>query len=156
MRRVALIFALLASPLQADTFRSLYFGNPDLRSNNCFVRAYTSAHLAKNPDQMVTQISLQTSLLSPEGPDPLLDLFISLRGDKTLYHATAQCRQTKAGLSCAVDGGGAFVLTAEKAHILRLTMQSDTIRFARGRVTLHLSSEDRVFLIPNVAPENCG
>lgn len=156
MRFTVLILALLATPLQAGPLRNQYFGNPDLPSNNCYVRAYTGAHLAKHPAQMVTGISLQISALSPEGQNPLMDLFVSLRGDGTLYHTTAECQQTEFGLSCAVEGGGKFLLTGAKKGVLRLTMQSEYLRFAHGRIEIDMGLDDRVFLIPNVAADNCG
>jgi hypothetical protein len=156
-----LALAALPGPLAAQTFRDTHFANPDLPGGPCYQRTYTTAHLADHPQQQVTQITLRPSLLSPEVAtgDYLLDLFVMRRGDPEELMATAYCTPRSTRMDCLLEGdAGGFRLEAAGPARLRLTVGPQGVLFEGRADVLELSAttgDDRVFLIPNAAPEAC-
>lgn len=159
MRHVLAALCIMASPAFAENVLDSHFGNPALPSSSCFVRSYSNGHLAKHPDQVVTDIAVMVSALSAGGRAPLLDVFVTLRGDRYQYHGLASCKTKGKGLICLLEGdAGAFTLTGENSGALRLTVGRQGMAF-EGDKFVEISGtqgDDRVFLIPNVPGELCN
>jgi len=159
MRYALAALCIMASPAFAENVLDSHFGNPALPSSGCFVRSYSNSHLAKHPDQVVTDIAVMVSALSSGGNTPLLDVFVTLRGDRYQYHGLAACKTKGKGLICQLEGdAGAFTLTGEDNGALRLTVGRQGMGF-EGDKFIEISGtqgDDRVFLIPNVSGELCN
>jgi hypothetical protein len=161
MRRFFVVLVAATSPLPAlADLASDYFGNPTLPSGGCYIRQYDAAHLARHPEQTVTQIALYPSALSYDPGFELLELFVRVTGTNLEYHATAYCDRSADRWDCGLEGdAGSFILTGEKPGLLRLTLNRDGISFegAQDFLTLHGDrGDDRVFLIPNVDGDLCN
>jgi hypothetical protein len=161
MRRFFVVLVAATSPLPAlADLASDYFGNPALPSSGCYIRQYGAAHLARHPEQTVTEIALHPSALPDEPGFELLDVFVQVKATNYEYHGLAYCEPSAKRWRCGLEGdAGSFTLTGEKPGVLRLTLNRDGISFegAQDFLTLYGDrGDDRVFLIPNVDGDLCN
>lgn len=131
--------------------------DPDRGGSACYLRRYDAAHLARHPDQLVTEIGV--GLLPGEsGPMAVVNLRLATRpGERAT--AIAYCDDSGDSLACGMEGdAGAFRLERAKDGALRLAVEPRGMTFesATSEITLHADrGDDRVFLIPPASPEAC-
>ena len=125
----------------------------------CYIRTYSPEHLAKHPQQQVTQITLSPSALSDGGTVEEINLFIQVRRTEYEYHGLAYCQPVDSQWLCAVEGdGGQFTLSPAQGRDLYLTVQPGGLALEGQRDTLQIASDsgdDRKFRIPPVHPDLC-
>ena len=156
LARAALALALLLpSGVQARGLGETHF-----QTGGCFVRAYSARHLAAHPDQLVRHVSLAPVPLADPAGVRLMLLTVNLRGSDYYMSGMAQCRAKGPAMACQLEGdAGAFVLEPAKDGALRLSVGKRGLQF-EGAEDFHTlsgtSGDDRVFVIPNVHPDQCG
>lgn len=154
------LMSLIALALFTQASEAQPLVDSHFKSGGCFVREYSTDHLAKHPDQLVKYISLSISPLdAPDGIE-LLNLMVNLRGKSEFLHGLAYCESQGDILACNIEGdGGAFRLEGAKNGALRLSVSDQGISFEGQTefVTLNGNSgDDRVFLIPSVKSDLCN
>ncbi|MEO8685117.1 MAG: hypothetical protein ABI414_09805 [Devosia sp.] len=110
----------------------------------CYVRKYDAAHLRSHPNQVVTQISLETARTQTERDLLTLTLQFSTR-QGSHYSAQAYC---SANDRCSIEGdGGTFRLTGDGPRI-KLTVGEFLAIEGNDDFSPNLAdSDDRVFLL---------
>jgi len=125
----------------------------------CFVRSYDNDHLAKHPQQQVTQIGVMISPLGGDSAEPMLDVFVAFRGTGFEYHGLGYCRRVGDALACQMEGdAGSFTLTGQKNHKILLTVGRDDLSFEGEtdfRTLSGSSGDDRSFLLPSLPADLC-
>lgn len=117
----------------------------------CYLRSYGTAHLAKHPEQLVTDFAV---IADASIADPMLGLRISLdlRGDIAgSYEGYAFCETSGGGLSCAMEGdAGSFTVTPDKdgAILIEVGRYGMSFEGAVDFITLMPDrGDDRSFLL---------
>ena len=142
MRRLAGIAVLLAAtvlPASAGVVEGMFE-----IEGGCFVRKYNPAHLRAHPDQVVTQISLETSRTQLDREHVILDLeFTTRRGSH--YSALAFCTRDD---RCSIEGdGGSFTLRRTGPQIRMSVGDFLAVEGDRDFSPNLAESDDRVFLL---------
>jgi hypothetical protein len=130
------------------------------RTGGCFVRSYSAQHLAKHPDQLVRFVSLAPVPLADPPGVRLMLLTVNLRGSEYYMSGLANCRERGPALACQMEGdAGGFVLEPAKDGAVRLSVGRNGVHF-EGAEAFHslsaTSGDDRVFVLPNVHPDQCS
>ena len=154
--KTALTLALLLpSALHARGLQDTY-----MQKGGCFIRDYSTDHLAKHPDQLVRHISLAPVPLANPPGILLLNLTVNLRGSDYYYSSFAYCHGEGVGMQCDLEGdAGSFVLEPAKNGALRLTLTRDGVSFEGATAFVELSGtsgDDRQFLLPSVNADQCN
>lgn len=111
----------------------------------CFVRKYDAAHLRSHPNQLVTQISLETSPDQTERRSLILSLGFEIRGGAR-YGAEAYC--TRANDVCSIEGDGGSFTLSRKGPQVRLSVGEFLAIEGDTDFSPDLAqSDDRVFLL---------
>lgn len=162
--RLMLLFAAATLPAvlptlaDARTVYQTHFAGAE--NTGCFVRNYDTAHLAKHPDQWVTSMALTISPLSKGANVPILELFVTRRGDSYYYHVRAYCQTVGDTLSCRLDkDAGAFTVSGQKNHKILVKNTPDGMAFSGDKGAFTLSGtqgDDRSFLLPSVSSDMCN
>ena len=142
MRKLAgIVVALVLTAMPASA--SVVEGMFEIEGG-CFVRKYDPGHLRAHPDQLVTQISLETSPTQLDRRYVVLDLQFSLR-QGSHYSALAFCTRDD---RCGIEGdGGSFTLKRTGQQI-RLTVGDFLAVEGATDFSPNLAeSDDRVFLL---------
>jgi hypothetical protein len=153
----ALLMLIAASPVRADSIRSL-FG--DGTQSGCFKRIYSKAHLAKHPGQRVKMIEFAyapaTDPAYRETAGPIAyGVSLTLRsGRQGRLGNVALCRNEGSTVQCGLEGdGGAFSLSETNG---KLTMSViNAFVFETEKDFISLGEDDRVFVLNRVAARNC-
>lgn len=152
MRLVALI-ALLAAPAMAQSPQEAIFPF----DGYCYLRHYSSAHLAEHPDQRVREVALGPYPGFVNADAPMVKVVLSLRGGNR-YEATAYCENDGGALSCQLESdGGWFHLQPRPKGAVLFQVGRRGIAF-EGADFLELSGtrgDDREFLLPHVPADSC-
>lgn len=151
----ALLLMILPLPLYAQTGATAMF--PPQAS--CFQRHYDAAHLAKHPQQQVTDIALTPAQGQEVSTALVVDISVKLRGVSDSYIGSAYCEPDSVGLSCGMEGdAGAFSLALREGGALLLKVDSGGMSFEGERDFLTLSGnsgDDWEFLMRPVAAADC-
>jgi hypothetical protein len=123
--------------------------------SGCYARSYSLSHLAKHPEQLVTDIAL---LADPEVADPMLGLWVlvELRGDIAgSYEGFGYCDPAGPGLACRMEGdAGSFTVTEDEAGAILIEVGRHGMSF-EGEVDFITlmpdRGDDRSFLLKPVA-----
>ncbi len=152
----ATILALLASlGIAANAF-----------ANQCYQRAYTAEHLARNPDQMVESLQV---LFITEG-DFFARAMARFRGDPDVYETTLECWNPEGEgadvITCAVecDGGrfttnlkdDASILVRTRGFLVGPGCGEDTLRWVRDGDTSRIGNADTVFKLFRIPTDRCN
>lgn len=142
MRQVTVIVVALAA-MAVPATAGVVQGRFEIEGG-CYIRKYDPAHLRSHPNQMVTQISLETSSTQFDRNGLVLDLEFTLR-QGTRYTALAYCSWND---TCSIEGdGGSFMLKGEGQQI-RLTVGDFLVVEGDTDFSPNLAdSDDRVFLL---------
>ena len=123
----------------------------------CYARSYNASHLAKHPEQFVTDLAI---IADASIADPMLGLWIGadLRGDIAgHYEGYAYCESNGGSLSCGMEGdAGNFTLTPDKDGKILLEVGRYGMSFEGDVDFITLKADrgdDRSFVL-NPAP--CG
>jgi hypothetical protein len=165
--RIAAVVALLVAislprpaAAQTETFRDPL---------GCFTRIYDRTHLARHPDQRVTQVKLHISNYR-EGRYYDFEAWFKLRGSSKLLRTGGVCRreigfpqQEPAGVRCSVacEGGGVNLISRAGGVLMYLTNirvgECDEDINDEGRTTQYLTGgkDDRVFRLDRVDAAAC-
>lgn len=150
-----LLLVILPLPLSAQTGATAMFP-PEAA---CFQRHYDAAHLAKHPQQQVTDIALTPAEGQEVSTSLVVDISVQLRGISDSYIGSAYCEPAAAGLSCGMEGdAGAFSLALREGGALLLKVDPRGMSFegAQDFLTLSGSSgDDRAFLLQPVGAADC-
>ena len=142
MRRLAGIAVLLAAtvlPASAGVVEGMFE-----IEGGCFVRKYDPAHLRAHPDQVVTQISLETSRTQLDREHVILDLEFTTR-QGTHYSALASCTRDD---RCGIEGdGGSYTLRRTGPQIRMSVGDFLAVEGDRDFSPNLAESDDRVFLL---------
>jgi hypothetical protein len=142
-----LLATLAAGPLSAQSPTDRMFPDP----STCYARTYSADHLAKHPQQRVTEMQLVQDTQA-EGPFLSLWLRVSLRGPQGgQAEALASCENTSSVLYCTMEGdaGGFQAEEAKNGNVL-VSVSSLGMGFEtdRGFVTLERNAgDDRSFIL---------
>ena len=127
---------------------------PDPGMQSCYSRVYTTGHLSKHPDQLVTSMALQLSHLDTPYPDWLMS--VMMRGREDEYYTGGRCNGGP-NFSCHVecDGGRISLKSVSSTGIYvyldqPLAMSSDC---ATEDLLLQAGKDDKIFLL-NKAPKD--
>ncbi len=152
--RLALPLAILTALAPMAEARTLTNGQ------ECFVRTYNSAHLAKHPDQLVRFISLSPVPLPAPAAGVVLNLMVNKRGSDDFPSSLIYCRPNGGTLDCLAeenrgrltisDGGKGRLLVTVGAKGLALAGQREDVLISGTR------GDDRSFLIPQVDGDQCN
>jgi hypothetical protein len=152
---------LTTALLVASAFTSTALGGD--ASLGCFTRTYDRAHLARHPDQLVTQVRLR--IYRPP-PDVKVAYWFSaqfrLRGRNETLRTGGLCTNERPGvLRCIVECDGGGVDVAPRAD--GVMMHLDWIRVAacgddvvEGGERLSGGKDDRVFRLDRVDDRECA
>jgi hypothetical protein len=122
----------------------------------CFARVYLADHLRRNPAQRVRRIQLRRDRTAPAAENTRARFTVAV-GFRTvdapdLFSTLAICTTRGAVADCLGEGDtGAF----------RLSLQGEALRVEVERLEVEGSgadlaaSDDRVFLVPPAAPNQC-
>jgi hypothetical protein len=142
-----LVAALTVGPLAAQSPTDRMFPDPD----TCYARTYSDDHLAKHPQQRVTQMRL---IQGRNANSPFLDLWVkvTLRGPSGgPAEALASCENTSSVLYCTMEGdAGGFQIEEAKNGSVLVSVSSLGMGFETdlGFVTLERGAgDDRSFLL---------
>ena len=123
----------------------------------CYARSYNASHLAKHPEQLVTNLAI---VADASMADPMLGLWIGadLRGDIAgHYEGYAYCETAGGSLSCGMEGdAGSFTVSSDKDGNILIEVGRYGMSFegAVDFITLKADrGDDRSFIL-NPAP--CG
>jgi hypothetical protein len=139
-----------AAPLAAQSPTDLMFPN----KSGCYLRQYSTDHLAGHPAQRVTEISL-----TAEGSiaDPLLGLWVhaTLRGvPGGEFEALAYCENEGGQMYCGMEGdAGGFSVAPAKNGAVLVSVSSYGMGFENERGFEQLEpdrGDDRSFLLQPV------
>ncbi|GLS85045.1 hypothetical protein GCM10010873_00180 [Cypionkella aquatica] len=151
----AMILMVLPLPLLAQTAATAMFP-PEA---SCFQRHYSAAHLARHPQQKISEISLTPAEGQAVSTSLVVDISVKLRGRSDSYIGSAYCEPQGDGLSCGMEGdAGAFTLSLSEAGALLLTVDPLGISFEGAQNFLTLSGtsgDDQAFLMHPVAAVAC-
>jgi hypothetical protein len=122
----------------------------------CFARVYDAAHLARNPDQRVTFISLRRDVEAPASENSRRRFTVAIhfrtRDSRERFEVNGICTTRGEVADCGGEGDtGAF----------RLSLTGSAIRMAVSRLEVEgldgdlAQSDDRVFLIGPAAASAC-
>ncbi len=146
---------LMPLPLFAQTGATAMFP-PEA---SCFHRQYDTAHLAKHPQQFVSDIALTPAEGQEVSTSLVVDISIKLRGVSDSYIGSAYCEPDALGLSCGMKGdAGAFTLVLRDGGALLLKVDPRGMSFEGDQTFLTLSGttgDDRAFLLQPVAAADC-
>ncbi len=125
----------------------------------CFIRNYDQAHLAKQPNQRVTNVRLLIKP-APRGRPYAYEfsLQMKIREKNETLSTEGQCDKKGSGLECLVecDGGGINV-SPRPGHVM---MYLDRIRMAtcavEDGIEISGGKDDRVFRVDRVNAAMCG
>ena len=154
MRRLALVFGLLATPAFAQSPRDAIFPS----DASCYLRHYSAGHLASHPQQNVAEIALGPEPATFDAPVLGLRLALYRRGSNTRYEGRAACENTGGALSCQLEGdGGWFTLWPKADGTLRLEVGRGGLIFEAADFleVSGISGDDRVFVLPRVPADSC-
>ena len=150
-------FALPAVAEAQNVYQTHFAGSAN---SGCFLRNYDTAHLASHPDQWVTSMMLTISPLSSGGNAPILELFVTRRGDDYNYHARAYCQFAGDALSCQLaNDAGAFTVVGQKNRRILLESGPDGLSFQGSNAAFTLSGttgDDRSFLLRSMSSDMCN
>lgn len=154
---VCILCAVPGLALARNVFDT-HFAGPG--NSACFIRSYDTAHLAKNPDQLVTSMALTIAPIAQDDGNPVLIVSTTFRGESYLYSAFAYCDSAGDALKCFIEGdGGSFTLTGRGKGKLLLSVDRGGMSF-EGDTRFHtisgLKGDDRSFLIPSVSADLCN
>jgi hypothetical protein len=136
---VVVALAAMSGPVNAGVVEGMFE-----IEGGCFVRKYDPAHMRSHPDQMVTQISLETSSTQLDREHVILDLEFSIR-QGTQYSALAFCTRTD---RCGIEGDGGTFTLQRVGQQIRLTVGSFLAIEGDTDFSPNLAdSDDRVFLL---------
>ena len=151
----AVLLMILPLPLYAQTGATAMFP-PEA---SCFQHHYDAAHLAKHPQQKITDIALTPAEGQEVSTSLVIDISVKLRGISDSYIGSAYCEPDSVGLSCGMEGdAGAFSLALRDGGALLLQVDSGGMSFEGERDFLTLSGssgDDRAFLMYPVAAADC-
>jgi hypothetical protein len=151
----------------AVLFLATGIAHTETNVRGCFVRVYDKAHLAKQPDQLVTSVKLHIFKPDPGAGPPdaryhWFTLKAKVRGrDKTL-HTSGLCTEEAFGLSCRVecDGGGVNVAPRGDHAMMYLEgirmFTCDQEETPDGGEELSGGKDDRVFRLNRVNERACA
>lgn len=143
MRRIAgvvVALAVLAGPASAGVVEGMFE-----IEGGCFVRKYDAAHMRSHPNQVVTQISLDTASQQPERAWMILDLEFSI-ANGTQYRAQAYC--SREDDICSIEGDGGSFELSRKGPQVRLSVGEFLAIEGETDFSPNLAeSDDRVFLL---------
>ncbi|WP_156317426.1 hypothetical protein [Cypionkella psychrotolerans] len=155
MGKLIAMLVLLPCPLLGQTGVTAMFP-PEAA---CFQRHYDAAHLAKHPQQQITDIALTSAEGQEVSTSLVVDISVKLRGGADSYIGSAYCEPDTVGLSCGMEGdAGAFSLALRDGGALLLRVDSGGMSFEGERDFFTLSGssgDDRVFLMHPVAAADC-
>jgi hypothetical protein len=142
------IFALSSLPALGKSPQDQMFPGPD----SCYARSYSKDHLAKHPEQRVTEIAVIPDFA---GADPMLGLrvLLQLRGvPGGTYEAFAYCENLGAStLYCGMEGdAGGFEIKPAKGGAILIEVSSYGMGFENeaGFATLERNrGDDRSFIL---------
>ena len=150
MTCAAIFMSIAAQPLAAQSPMDTMF--PD--KSGCYLRQYSPDHLAKHPEQRVTQIGLTAEA---DVAFPMLGLWVdvTLRGQPGgEFLALAECENIEDTLYCTMEGdAGAFSIALRKdgAILVEVGRYGMTFENEAGFVTLEQQrGDDRSFLLQKV------
>lgn len=148
------LLALMASAAMSHANGGAIFSQGD----TCYVRTYTTTHLAAHPVQRVAAISLSSEPAISTDDLLAVRITIGLRHKRQPYTGVAYCIDAGKDLSCSVEGdGGGFTLTRRNEGLL-LTVERDGIGLEGATDFLAISGtegDDRAFLLQTAAADNC-
>ncbi|MEO5616041.1 MAG: hypothetical protein ABIR04_14120 [Cypionkella sp.] len=151
----ALLLTILPLPLYAQTGATAMFP-PEA---SCFQRHYDAAHLAKHPQQLITDIALTPAEGQEVSTSLVVDISVKLRDISDSYIGSAYCEADSVGLSCGMEGdAGAFSLALREdgALLLKVDPRGMSFEGAQDFLTLSGSSgDDRAFFMYPVAAADC-
>lgn len=147
-----IVAALGAGPALAESPTDRMFPDP----TTCYARTYSDNHLAKHPQQRVTQMALVQDRSATE---PFLALWVrvTLRGrEGGTSEALSYCENTSSVLYCTMEGdAGGFQIEEARDGAILVSVSSLGMGFETdsGFVTLERNSgDDRSFLLQ---PQAC-
>jgi hypothetical protein len=134
--------------------------------SGCYARRYDAAHLARNPKQKVTVLSV---LVTPGAVDPPVaanaEINATLRASTALWSTDGDCKPQGAGLICDfAETGGTALLTPRPDGIRLEVTSADGLAFEGiglggdgGERTFKTLTkpDDGVFLLAPAAASNC-
>lgn len=136
---VAVALVVTAMPATAGVVEGMFE-----IEGGCFVRKYDPAHLQAHPEQVVTQISLETSRTQLDREHVILDLEFSIR-QGTHYSALAFCTRND---RCGIEGDGGTFTLQRSGQQIRLTVGDFLAVEGDTDFSPNLAdSDDRVFLL---------
>ena len=143
---------------------------PEEGARICYRRAYSPEHLAKHPDQTVTEVEFRLAYYRhdadefyPQGQRNYYFAMLAKRrgGDRTLT-AFGECVPGSKGISCGIDcDGGGVHLTRRPADKVLLDLTGyGRIRMSEGcdeadAVELEPGKDDREFLLTKIEDSAC-
>ncbi|MES2434775.1 MAG: hypothetical protein V4586_13250 [Pseudomonadota bacterium] len=155
MRKLIVMVIFFPLPLLAQTGATAMFP-PEA---SCFQRHYDAAHLAKHPQQQITDIALTPAEGQEVSTSLVVDISVKLRGVAESYIGSAYCEPDAVGLSCGMEGdAGAFGLALREGGALLLTVDPLGMSFEGAQDFLSVSGtsgDDRAFLMNPVAAADC-
>lgn len=122
------------------------------RDDSCYARNYGAAHLARHPDQQVTQFSITPDFVSAS-PALAVELRLALRGSGGgAFAASAICESTgDDALYCTMEGdAGGFQITPTKNRSILIQVGNLGMTFENegGFTTLEQDAgDDRSFVL---------
>lgn len=152
--RLLLAFCLLATPALAESPRDALFPS----DASCYLRHYTGAHLAKHPNQLVTDIAIGPEPGSFEADVLVVRMQVSLRDHPEILQTAAYCENTGGTLSCGLEGDGGWFQMERTPKGARVMVGRDGLFFEGARGFVHIGggdSDDDVFLMPPVPADSC-
>lgn len=148
-----MLFMLLAASLaHAKSPQQQMFPNAD----SCYARTYSKDHLARHPQQRVTQIVVSPDFAAPD-PTFAVHLQLTLRGTGGgAAETTGYCKNTGAKtISCGMEGDACgFQITPAKSGGVLITVSSRGMCFETDTDFVVLepkTGDDRSFLLQPVA-----
>lgn len=155
MRLLTAVLILAALPAQAESPRRAMFPS----DGSCYLRQYSRDHLAKHPDQLVTQIAIGPANGQAEADVLILHVAVYVRGSDEQYRGNAWCENTGGSLSCNLEGdGGWFSLSPGNKGALDMKVGRAPLGFegSSGFITFGAdASDDDSFVIPKVPADAC-
>ena len=129
----------------------------------CYARVYSSDHLGKHPDQLVTSMTLELSPPKSDKPEWLMS--VTTRGRSEAQYTGGGCRYD-GGLTCYVDcDGGDISIRPVSPGTIYVELGREgkgSIQMSRfgctddmNSVTLDAGKDDKIFRLEEVSPRAC-